>query len=123
MNVEFYDPDDEQKLTVAAVSWDGADVTVSAADDERRAALAHAFRRSAVAVDDASLRRAGTSGVVVIQPGNLEWFRAVANTRATAETGLAARLVPGVRGGGFDPAAGYRRFHEQLELLDARTRD
>ena len=122
MNVEFYDPDDEQKLTVATASWDGTDVTVTVADDDLRAALAHAFRRSAVAVDDASRRQTGTSGIVVIQPGSLEWFRAVANTRAIAESGLAARLVPGVQSGGFDPAAGYRRFDEQLERLDARTR-
>ena len=122
MRVEFYEPEDEQKTTVATAEWDGADVTVSAADDGVRAALAHAFRRSQVSVDDASRRRLGTAGEVVIQPGSLEWFRAVANTRATAESGLAARLVPGLANGGFDPAAGYRRFEEQLERLDARTR-
>lgn len=122
MNVEFYDPEDEQKTTVAMAAWDGADVTVTAADQTIRDALAHAFRRSAVAVDDASLRRLGTSGDVVIQPGNLEWFRVVANDRATTESGLSARFVPGLAAGGFDPAAGYRRFDEQLERLDARTR-
>ena len=58
----------------------------------------------------------------MIQPGSLEWFRAVANGRATTESGLSARFVPGVEAGGFDPAAGYRRFDEQLERLDARTR-
>ena len=122
MHVEFYDPEDEQKLTVAAAVWDGTDVTVTAEDTEVRSALAHAFRRSGVAVDDASRRRAGTSGVVVIQPGSLEWFRAVANGRAVAESGLSARFVPVLGSGGFDPAAGYRRFDEQLERLDARTR-
>jgi hypothetical protein len=30
--------------------------------------------------------------------------------------------VPGLAAGGFDPAAGYRPFDEQLEQLDARTR-
>jgi len=122
MNVEFYDPEDEQKTTVATAVWDGADVTVTASDQAIRDALARAFRRSAVAVDDASLRRLGTSGDVVIQPGNLEWFRAVANGRATTESGLSARFVPGLEAGGFDPAAGDRRFDEQLERLDARTR-
>jgi hypothetical protein len=86
-----------------------------------RAALAHAFRRSRVSVDDASRRRLGTAGEVVMQPGSLEWF-ARSNTRATAESGLAARFVPGLAKGGFDPAAGYRRCDEQLERLDARTR-
>ena len=122
MNVEFYEPEDEQKTTVATARWDGAGVTVTAQDQAIRDTLAHAFRRSAVAVDDPSLRRLGTSGDVVLSPGNLEWFRAAANTRATSESGLAARFVPGLDAGGFDPAAGYRRFDEQLERLDARTR-
>ena len=123
MTVEFYDPDDELKPTVATASWDGRDVTVTAADPEVRATLAHAFRRSPVALDDASLRRTGTSGTVVVQPGSLEWFRATARARATETSGLSARFVPGIASGGFDPAAGYRRFDEQLERLDARTRD
>lgn len=122
MNVEFYDPEDEQKLAVATARWDGAQVTVTAEDDEVRAKLAHGFRRTPVAVDDASRRRLGTHGPVVLQPGDLEWFRAVAETRVPPETGLAARLVPGAVVGGYDPAAGYRTFDEQVERLDARTR-
>ena len=122
MKVEFYDPEDEQKATVATAGWDGTGVTVTAAAETVRDALAHAFRRSAVAVDDPSLRRLGTSGDVVIQPGSLEWFRAAANVRATRESEMSARFVPGLDAGGFDPAAGYRRFDEQLERLDARTR-
>jgi len=39
--------------------------------------------------------------------------------RAPAETGLEARLVPGVTEGGFDPAAGYRRFEDTIERLYA----
>lgn len=122
MKVEFYDPEDEQKTTVARASWDGAEVTVTAEDATTRDVLAHAFRCSPVVVDDPSRRRLGTSGEVVIQPGSLEWFRAVANSRARVESGLAARFVPGLATGGFDPAAGYRPFDEQLERLDARTR-
>ena len=122
MKVEFYDPEDEQKITVASAMWDGAEVTVSADDATIRDVVAHAFRRSAVAVDDPSRRRLGTSGAVVIQPGSLEWFRAVANSRTTVESGLSARFVPGLATGGFDPAAGYRPFDEQLEQLDGRTR-
>jgi hypothetical protein len=57
-----------------------------------------------------------------LQPGDLEWFRAVAQSRATDESGLAARFVPGTIVGGFDPAANYRRFEEQIERLDARSR-
>lgn len=122
MNVEFYVADDEQKLTVATAFWDGHEVTLTSADPALRESLGHAFRRTPLVVDDPSLRRLGTSGPSTVQPGNLEWFRAAARYRATVETGLAARFVPGSIVGGFDPAAGYRRFDEQLERLDARSR-
>lgn len=123
MKVEFTRPDDEQKDVVATASWDGHDVAIDAQDDAVARTLSHAFRLTPVAVDDGSYRRLGTHGSVVIQPGNLEWFRATAQTRAMAETGLRARFVPGVADGGYDPAAGYRRFDEQIERLDARSRD
>lgn len=122
MRVELYRPDDEEKRTVATADWDGRDVTIVSADEALRDALARAFRRTPVVVDDPSYRRMGTSGEVVVQPGNLEWFRAVAQARVPEETGLAARLVPGITEGGFDPAAGYRTFQEQLERLDESSR-
>ncbi len=122
MNVEYYQPEDEQKLTVGTALWDGREVTVTSEDATVRESLAHAFRRTPVVVDDPSLRRLGTSGPSTLQPGDLEWFRAVARYRATTETGLDARFVPGPIVGGFDPAANYRRFEEQVERLDARSR-
>jgi hypothetical protein len=122
VNVEYYQPDDEQKLTVGTAAWDGREVTISSDDAELRTTLAHAFRRSPVVVDDASLRRLGAYGPSTLQPGDLEWFRAVAQNRATDESGLSARFVPGTIVGGFDPAANYRRFEEQVERLDARGR-
>jgi hypothetical protein len=122
VNVEYYNPDDEQKLTVATAYWDGREVTVTAEDAAVRDSLAGAFRRSPVVVDDPSLRRLGTHGPSTLQPGDLEWFRAVARYRATDESGLMARFVPGAIVGGFDPAANYRRFEDQIERLDARSR-
>jgi hypothetical protein len=122
VNVEYYRPDDEQKLTIATATWDGKEVTVTSDDAALRTSLAHAFRRSPVVVDDPSLRRLGTSGPSTLQPGDLEWFRAVARYRATDETSLEARFVPGTIVGGYDPAANYRRFEEQIERLDARSR-
>lgn len=122
MDVEFTRADDEQKEVVATVRWDGRDVTVSSEDEELAGVLRNAFRRTPAVVDDGAYRRVGTSGTVVIQPGGLEWFRAAAQTRAAAETGLLVRFVPGEVDGGYDPAAGYRRFDEQLERLDARAR-
>ena len=122
MNVEYYDPEDEQKLTVATASWDGRDVTITSEDAALRESLGRAFRRSPVVVDDPSLRRLGTHGPSTLQPGDLEWFRTVARYRATDETGLDARFVPGVIVGGYDPAANYRRFEDQVERLVARGR-
>jgi hypothetical protein len=122
VNVEYYNPDDEQKLTVATAYWDGREVTVTAEDATVRDSLAGAFRRSPVVIDDPSLRRLGTHGPSTLQPGDLEWFRAVARYRATDESGLMARFVPGAIVGGFDPAANYRRFEDQIERLDARSR-
>ena len=122
MRVEYSLPDDEAKTTVASVEWDGREVLVEAGDDARRDALTKAFRRTPVVTNDAAYRRMGTSGEVVVQPGDLRWFRAVAQTRAPAETGLVPRFIPGAPVGGFDPAAGYRKFREQVELLDDRSR-
>ena len=123
MDVEFYAPEDEEKQAVATVTWDGREAAVTAGDAVARDKLVHAFRKTPIAVDDASLRRLGTSGPSVIQPGSLEWFRAVAETRATQETGLAARVVATEILSGWDPAANYRPFGEQIDKLDERTRD
>lgn len=119
MNVEFHPPDDPDTV-LATVSWSNGESGIASEDETLRASLQHAFRRTPVVVDDASYRRQGTSGDVLLQPGDLEWFRAVAQTRASAETGLVARFVPGVREGGYDPAAGYRTFEESIERLTAR---
>ena len=121
MKVEFYEAGDEQKEAVATVSWDGRVVTATAEDPGVREKLAHAFRRSAIVVDDSALRRLGTSGPVVLQPGSLDWFRAAARYRATEESGLAARFVSDTVVSGYDPAANYRPFGEQMELIDERS--
>ena len=89
-------------------------------DDDLRAALERAFRRTPVITDDASYRRFGTHGEVMIPPGDLEWFRAAAFVRAPAEAGVDARLVPGVTEGGYDPAAQYRGFEDSIERLSRR---
>ena len=116
MKVELHHPD-EPDAVVATVAWtDGAPV-IDTQDDILRVTLQKVFRRTPVVVDDSSYRRMGTTGAVLIQPGDLEWFRAVAQTRVPAEAGLAVRFVPGVTEGGFDPAAGYRTFEAQIERL------
>jgi len=103
---------------VGTATWvDGRAVIDS--DDAVRETLERAFRSTPVVTEDASYRRQGTHGEVLVPPGSLEWFRAVAFTRATAEAGVEARLVPGITEGGYDPAAGYRGFEESLERLAA----
>jgi hypothetical protein len=96
-------------------------VVVDADDPKLRASIESAFRPVPVVVDDPALRYPGTSGASVLHPGDLEWFRAVAHVRVPAETGLVARSVPGVTLGGYDPAANYRRFSEQIERLESRS--
>jgi hypothetical protein len=120
VKVEFHRPDDEQQTTVATVAWDGGRVGIESDDEDIGAQLAHAFRPTPVVTDDAAYRSLGTSGPVMIQPGDLVWFRAAAKVRASAETGLVPRFVPEITEGGFDPAAGYRTFEEQIERLTVR---
>ena len=48
MRVEFALPDDEEKTVVATVEWGSQEITVTAEDEERRGALARAFRRTPV---------------------------------------------------------------------------
>ena len=123
MQAVFSAPDDAEHRVVAKARWTGEAVDVEAADPGIGTSVRHAFRPTPVVTADPSYRALGTTGEVQIQPGTLEWFRAAANVRAPAETGLAVRLVPGLDGGGFDPAAGYRTFEEQMERLDRTTGD
>ena len=116
MKVEFHLPDEPDDV-LATASWDDGTSAIESGDDAIRDTLTRAFRHTPVVIDDASYRRQGTHGEVMIQPGSLEWFRAVVQARVPGETGLVGRFVPGVREGGFDPAAGYRTFEEQIERL------
>jgi hypothetical protein len=67
-------------------------------------------------VDDASLRSLGTHGESLLQPGSLEWFRAALLSRALA-LGLGVRFVAQEVRGGWDPAANYRTFADQVSRL------
>lgn len=120
MRAEFRGADDPDTV-IATANWDGADVTVMASDDAVAAALESAYRRLPIVTDDASYRRQGTAGAVLLQPGDLAWFRAVSQVRAPAESGLTSRLVPGVTQGGYDPAAGYGTFEDAIDRLDGRA--
>jgi hypothetical protein len=105
--------------TVATATWLDRRPVVRSDDADLERAIVHAFRATPIVVDDPTLRQAGTRGEQTLQPGSLGWFRAVAQLRVAAETGLVARSVPGVAVGGYDPAANYRRFSEQIERLES----
>lgn len=119
MKAEFYREDAPDDVVVTA-TWDGLDVAVEGEEESLAATITKSFRRTPVVTDDGAYRRLGARGDVQLQPGTLEWFRAVAQIRATAESGLRGRLVPGIREGGFDPAAGYRSFGDAVERLSFR---
>jgi hypothetical protein len=132
MRVEFYrsapadaEPDAiaaAAQVVVATAEWRHGAAHVTCQDPELQVTLTNAFRPTAVVVEnDSSYRSLGTDGPVVLQPGDLEWFRAAAQVRALKEAGVAARFVPGVRAGGYDPAAGYREFNDTIERLDSRS--
>jgi hypothetical protein len=117
VRAEFRGPDPEDETVVATVTWSGDRVRVDADDPDVRTALERAYRSTPIVTDDAAYRPQGTSGDVVITPGDLDWFRAATFVRAPAESGLRARLIPGIAEGGFDPASNYRPFGEQIERL------
>jgi hypothetical protein len=119
VRVEFHRPEDPQDV-VGSADWDGRRAVVRADDDEVRAALERVFRPAPVVIDDASLRHLGASGESVVQPGGLEWFRAAAIVRSP-EAGLVPRFVATApAGAGWDPAANYRRFSEQVRRITTR---
>lgn len=118
MRAELYRPDRPEEV-VAVASWDGREAHLEA-KDASVAGLERILRPAPVVVDDASLRRQGTHGAALLQPGDLGWFRAALLTRAP-ELGLAVRFTSSVREGGWDPAGEYRTFEEQVDRLTASS--
>jgi hypothetical protein len=99
-------------------AWDGRRVDIRAEDAEVEAALLRIFRHAPVVADDSASRSRGASGPSVIEPGSLEWFRFAAQNRSGPE-GLAVRLVSSPGPGGWDPAANYRTFRDQVARLQS----
>jgi hypothetical protein len=116
VKAEFHRPEEPDEVLATAV-WNGSSADVESGDEELAASLRNSFRNVPVVVDDPSYRKLGTHGEVLLQPGDLEWFRAVLQVRVPAETGLVARLVPGVAEGGYDPASSYMTFGESISRL------
>ncbi len=114
MRAELYRPE-EPEAVLASAMWDRGAVRIEPAAGAPEG-LADILRPTPIVVEDPSLRRLGTHGETLLQPGTLEWFRSALLTRAAA-FGLEVRFVPGVRAGGWDPAAQYRSFEDQIERL------
>lgn len=117
MRAEFFRPDDPDTV-VGAAEWDGIRAHIRTSDDRFRPVLARIFRASPVAVDDPSRRARGTSGPVVVEPGDLDWFLAAASVRGEHE-GLGVRYATDTPGG-WDPAGFYRRLGDWVGERESR---
>lgn len=116
MRAELVRPD-ATDVVVAVLDWNGgAPRVVQGAEVP---GVDEILRPTSVVVDDAALRRPGTSGPSVLAPGSLAWFRAAVATRGAA-LGLSVRFIAEDVRGGWDPAAQYRPFADQAERLQSR---
>ncbi len=114
MRAELYRPEDPQ-TPVAVATWDGREAHLEVLEGAPDG-VAAILRPTPVVVDDPSLRRQGAHGETLLHPGTFTWFREALRSRAQA-LGLAVRFVPTRLEGGWDPAAQYRRFEEQVARL------
>lgn len=120
MRADFLRPDDPESV-VGSADWDGVRVHLRVEDPDVRSSLDRIFRISPVVVDDPSRRAVGTSGLVTVEPGDLDWFLAAAQVRGERE-GLGVRFVPDARGG-WDPAGAYRGMGDWLGDREARAHE
>jgi hypothetical protein len=116
VRAELHRPDAPEAV-VAIATWDSTQARLEVKVPSV-VGLDRILRTTPIATDDPSLRHPGTSGPVVLQPGDLEWFRAALLTRAP-ELGLTVTFVSEAVEGGYDPASQYRSFEEQVERLSS----
>lgn len=114
MRAELYRSSDPEAV-VAVATWRPAEMRIEPTGDAPDG-VGELLRPIPIVVEDPSLRRLGTHGETLLQPGTLEWFRSALIARAP-DLGLMVRFVPGILEGGWDPAAQYRGFQEQVERL------
>jgi hypothetical protein len=112
VRAELYRPDAPESVVAIATWSDGrANLEVLDPSIERLDTL---MRPTPVVVDAPSLRPPGTHGEALLEPGSSAWFRAALQTRAEP-LGLRVRFVTRQIVGGWDPAASYRSFDEQVD--------
>jgi hypothetical protein len=117
IRAELYRHDAPEEVVAVATWRDGSGrIEATAAEIE---GLDSVLRPTPVVVDDAAFRPLGTHGDVALSPGTPAWFRAALVTRAGG-LGLSVRFVAEDVRNGWDPAANYRTFEEQVgRLADA----
>lgn len=114
MRAELYRPDDPSSV-VALATWVDGRAAVEAVEAPAEG-LGSLIRATPVVVDDTTLRRPGTLGASLLEPGSGEWFRAALLGRAPA-LGLAVRFVAERVEGGWDPAQQFGKFEERVDRL------
>ena len=118
MRAELYRPDDPE-TPVAVATWSDGHASIESLGGPIEG-LERLLRPTPVVVDDPSLRRPGTHGSSLLEPGSGEWFRAALLTRAEG-LGLAVRFVAGAIEGGWDPAQQFGRFEERIDRLTSAS--
>lgn len=113
MRAELYRQEDPERV-VAVATWADGRPSLEVVEDVP--GLDRLMRATPVVTDDPSLRPLGTSGDVMLDPGSSAWFRAALLTRAPA-IDLAVRFVAERVTGGWDPAAAYATFEEEVDRL------
>ena len=109
------DPEQEgQERVVAVATWTDGRGSIEVLQDVP--GIDRLLRPTPVVTDDPSLRGPGTSGEVLLDPGSSAWFRAALLARAPA-LGLAVRFVAERVTCGWDPAAAYATFEDQVDRL------
>ena len=99
MRADFFRADDPENV-VGSAEWDGRRAAIEAEDQGIRTSLQRVFRSAPVALPYRGPR--GPEGETVVEPGDLQWFRAAASVRGQRE-GLQVRFVTDVAGR-WDPA-------------------
>jgi len=116
MRAELFRPDDPGTV-VAVATWSNERTALEVLDPSVEG-IDGILRATPVVVDEPSLRGPGTSGEALLEPGSLDWFRHALVARAEP-LGLRVRFVATEIVGGWDPAANYRTFEEQIERLSS----
>jgi hypothetical protein len=116
IRADLYRPDDPGTV-VAVASWVGGRASIEATGSAPEG-VGRLLRPTPVVVDDASLRSLGSHGESMLEPGSLDWFRQALRSRAPS-LGLAVRFVADDVRNGWDPAANYRTFEQQVDRLAA----